>query len=187
MDYREKQKKSARLFLIAGLISILVIGILIIIPYGFELQFIELKTGNNILALPIKAGELFTLNYIHSVNRKPIWEVHSIDKNGHISIEEERFVSFSAGMGHWKGHGRHVMRGKYQVIEGIHMPVRNFILRVGSKGVDHTIIWRGHRFNLSNLVPGKAVLIKTEKINLLKYIWKSIFIYPKTIDSWREK
>jgi hypothetical protein len=41
------------------------------------------------------------------------------------------------------------MRGPYEVIEDMHMPTGDFVLRIGSPGVDHTLIWRGTRTNLS--------------------------------------
>ena len=110
-----------------------------------------------LLVLPLEPGERFTLHYYHSVENAPIWEEHSLEQKGRIYIEEERYLKFGAGMGRMPGVGRMVKRGPYEVIEDMHMPTGNFILRIGSPGVDHTIIWRGTRTNLSAVAPHVAV------------------------------
>jgi hypothetical protein len=79
------------------------------------------------------------------VENAPIWETHSVDPSGRIFIEEERYLKFGAGMGKMPGVGRMVRRGPYEVIEDMHMPTGDFVLRIGSPGVDHTLIWRGKR------------------------------------------
>jgi hypothetical protein len=117
-------------------------------------------------------GERFTLRYVHSVDRSPVWEEHSVDRNGTIYIQGERFVMFGAGMGHWEGHGTLTSRGPYQVIENIHKPLGHFVLRVGSENVDHTIIWRGQPVHLSKLAPGQAVLVAAKPVSRLQRLWQ---------------
>jgi hypothetical protein len=102
-----------------------------------------------VLVLPMAPEERFTLHYYHSVENTPIWEVHSMDAAGTIFIEEERYEKFGAGMGKMPGVGRMVKQGNQEAIVDMHMRVGTFVLRVGSPGVDHTLIWRDRRFNLS--------------------------------------
>ncbi len=168
-------KRPARLVLyaLAGLALALLVAALL--PGGFELRVTLVPGGEPLLAVPLEEGQRFTLHYFHSVNHKPIWEEHSVDSQGRIYIEEERFVSFNAGMGHWPGHGRHVMRDGFQVLEDIHMPVGRMVLRVGSPGVDHTILWPGGRINLSALVPGRPVEIAARPVSLLRSLWLRLF------------
>ena len=77
-------------------------------------------------------------------------------------------------MGHWPGHGRLTTRGPHLVIEKIHTLVGDFVLRVGSRGVDHNIIWRNRRVNLSGLAPGQAVVISAGPISLLQRLWRGL-------------
>ena len=42
-------------------------------------------------------------------------------------------------------------------------PVGEFVLRVGDRDVDHTIIWREKPLHLSRLAPGRAVLISARR------------------------
>jgi len=120
-------------------------------------------------------GERFTINYYHSVENAPIWETHSLDAQGRIYIEEERYLKFGAGMGKMPGVGHMVRKGRYEAIVDMHMPTGDFILRIGSPGVDHTIIWRGSRVNLSAIAPHQAVRFKARPICLWRRLWLALF------------
>ncbi len=110
----------------------------------------------------------------------PIWEEHRLDEQGRIYIEEERYEKFGAGMGRMPGIGRMVRRGRYEVIEDMHMPVGNFILRIGSPGVDHTIFWRGFKRNLSEIAPHKAARFSAQPVCLAYSYWRLLFPHPAT-------
>jgi hypothetical protein len=147
---------------------------------GLELTVTPLKGGPPLLVLPLQPGERFTLHYYHSVENAPIWEEHSLDAEGRIFIEEERYLKFGAGMGRMPGVGRMVQRGEYEVIEDMHMPTGDFVLRVGSSGVDHTIIWRGRRTNLSAVAPHVAVQFSARPVSLFYNLWRRIWPHPAT-------
>ena len=150
------------------------------LPGGLELTATPLKGGPPLLALPLKSGERFTIKYYHSVENAPIWEEHSVDGEGRIFIEEERYAKFGAGMGRMPGVGRMVRRGDYEVIEDMHMPTGDFVLRVGSPGVDHTIIWRGRSKNLSAMAAHVAVQFSARPVSLLYSLWRRIVPHPAT-------
>ena len=172
----------SRLFIIfvaAGLVLILFVLVLVT-PDGLELRVVPVKGGPPLLVLPLEPGERFTLHYYHSVENAPIWEEHSLDEKGRIYIEEERYLKFGAGMGRMPGVGRMVRRGPYEVIEDMHMPTGNFILRVGSRGVDHTVIWRGYSVNLSAVVPHVAVQFSARPVSRLYHLWRKVFPHPAT-------
>jgi hypothetical protein len=148
-----------------------------LLPVGFELRFQPVNGGKPLLILPLETGEQFILHYIHSVDKAPVWEVHSVDSSGTIYIEEERFVMFGAGMGHWDGHGILTKQGSYQVIENIHEPVGNFLLRVGNTSSPHSIIWRDMRINLSDHASGQVLHVSVHNKYLLKDIWRLIDLF----------
>jgi len=137
------------------------------LPGGLALSVTPVKGGAPLAVLYLKAGEPFTIRYNHSVENAPIWETHSLDARGRIYIEEERYLKFGAGMGKMPGVGRMVRRGPYEVIEAMHMPTGNFVLRIGSPGVDHTLIWRNHEVNLSKIAPHSAVLFSAQPVSWL--------------------
>ena len=149
-------------------------------PGGLELRIAPVKDGLPLLVLPLEPGERFTLHYYHSVENAPIWEVHSLDETGRIYIEEERYLKFGAGMGRMPGVGRMVWRDPYEVIEDMHMPTGDFVLRIGSHGVDHTIIWRGTATNLSEVAPHQAVSFSARPVSLLYGWWRRFLPHPAT-------
>ena len=110
----------------------------------------------------------------------PIWEEHSLDETGRIYIEEERYLKFGAGMGRMPGVGRMVRRGPYEVIEDMHMPTGDFILRVGGPGVNHTVIWRGVSSNLSAVAPHAAVKFSAQSVSLLYRLRRRLFPHAAT-------
>ncbi len=165
--------------LVIGLM-LLSIAAIRVIPGGLELGITPLRGGNPILVLPLLAGERFTVRYYHSVEDAPVWEVHSVDAEGRIFIEEERYLKFGAGMGRMPGVGRMVRRGPFEAIEDMHMPTGNFILRIGSPGVDHTIIWRGVETNLSAMAPHVAVRFSARPVNGFNRAWRLIFPHRAT-------
>ena len=167
------------LILVAGLVFSL-LSVAWFMPGGLELRVIHVKSGKPIMVVPLKAGERFTLHYYHSVENTPIWEEHSLDEKGHIYIEEERYLKFGAGMGKMPGVGHMVMRGPYEAIENMHMSTGNFVLRVGNRGVDHTIIWRGISTNLSAMVPHEALRFSGRPVSLLYRLWRSLNPHPAT-------
>lgn len=151
-----------------------------LLPGGMELRVTPLQGGAPLLVLPLEAGEPFTLHYYHSVENAPIWEVHSLDATGRIYIEEERYLKFGAGMGKMPGVGRMVRRGPYEAIEAMHRPTGDFVLRIGSPGVDHTVIWRGTRTNLSRLAPHAAVRFSARPVSWLHRQWRRLLPHPAT-------
>jgi hypothetical protein len=150
------------------------------LPGGLELTVTPVKGGPPLLALPLKPGERFTIRYYHSVENAPIWEEHSLDAEGRIFIEEERYLKFGAGMGRMPGVGRMVRRGDYEAIEDMHMPTGDFVLRIGSPGVDHTIIWRGRRKNLSAVAPHVAVQFSARPVSLFYNLCRRMVPHPAT-------
>ena len=172
-------KSRLSLILTAGLVAALLF-IAWRLPGGLELTVTPVKGGPPLLVVPLQPGERFTIHYYHSVENAPIWEEHSLDATGRIFIEEERYLKFGAGMGRMPGVGRMVRRGEYEVIEDMHMPTGNFVLRVGSPGVDHTVIWRGRNTNLSSVAPHVAVRFAARPVSLLYNLWRRIFPHPAT-------
>jgi len=174
-------KQRSRLFIIVAAGLVLTSFVLfLVIPGGLELKIAPVKGGLPLLVLPMESGERFTLHYYHSVENAPIWEEHSLDEKGTIYIEEERYLKFGAGMGRMPGVGRMVRRGPYEVIEDMHMPTGDFILRIGSRGVDHTVIWRGLSTNLSAVAPHQAVRFSARPVSLLRNWWRHFFSHPAT-------
>jgi len=174
-----KRPVKALIWTAAGLVVGLLLAVWLRLG-GLELRITPVKGDRPLMVLPMDPGEQFTVHYYHSVENAPIWELHSLDGEGRIYIEEERYLKFGAGMGRMPGVGRMVKRGPYEVIEAMHLPTGNFVLRIGSPGVDHTILWRGTKTNLSAIAPHAAVRFSARPVSLLYKIYRSLRPHPAT-------
>jgi len=166
-------------YLALGLVFFFLIA-LRLAPGGLELKVVPVKGESPLIVLPLRPGERFTLHYYHSVENAPVWEEHSLDEKGRIYVEEERYLKFGAGMGRMPGVGRMVRRGPYEVIEDMHMPTGDFVLRVGSREVRHTLIWRGSSRNLSETAPHVAVRFSARPVSMLYRLTRLLFPHPAT-------
>ena len=170
-----------KLLLILG--SLLIGGWYLAAPTGLELRIEPVGGGAPLLVAPLDEGEGFTLHYIHSVDREPIWEVHSVDRSGNIFVEEERFVMVGAGMGDLPGRGHWVGHDGLQMIKGMHYLLGEFVLRIGSPGVGHTILWRDTQTNLSAIAAGTAVLVKARPVRRFYSLWRRLVPHAATPQS----
>jgi hypothetical protein len=144
------------------------------LPGFLELTLRARDAPSPLLTLPLEPGERFTLRYRHSVDGTPVWEVHSVDRHGVIRLEEERGVLFGAGMSHWPGHGRLTRQDATPAIVDIGRPLGDFLLRVGSPAVGHTLLWRGRGFPLSEWVPGERVAVDARVVGPLRRLWNAL-------------
>ena len=152
-------------------------------PGTLLLRVQPVKGGPPLAEIPLPPGGRFTIRYVHSVENAPIWETHSVDAQGRIFIEEERYLKFGAGMGKMPGVGRMVRRGPYEVIEAMHMPTGDFVLRIGSPGVDHTLIANGRELNLSAIAAHRAVQFSAHPVSRVALTWRRWLNAPTAWDT----
>lgn len=123
----------------------------------------DFDNGKIILALKVKSGDRFTIRYIHSVDKKPIFEQFRLDPDRGLVLEKTWFRIFGAGLGHWPGHGQLTQKDGWITIDKMNYTLGSFVLRIGSPGVDHTILYHQQKINLSALAPGRRALVEFER------------------------
>lgn len=128
--------------------------------FGSQLVVSNFSTAAVIASLKVKPGDRFTIRYIHSIDKTPIFEEFRLDRDEGLVLEKTWFTMFGAGLGHWAGHGHLSQSSKWITIEGIEQPLDSFILRIGALSVGHTIIYHEQTINLSRLAPGVRALIE---------------------------
>ncbi len=134
---------------------------------GPRLVVSNFSTAEIIASLKVKTGDRFTIRYIHSVDKTPIFEEFRLDPDQGLVLEKTWFTMFGAGLGHWPGHGDLTQDADWITIDHIEKPLGSFILRIGALNVGHTIIYHDQKINLSRLAPGVRALVafKLEKHN----------------------
>ncbi|MBZ4659030.1 MAG: hypothetical protein JG766_953 [Desulfacinum sp.] len=131
----------------------------------FLLRLTSLETGDVVLERPLGRDETFTIRYIHSVDRTPVFEIFEVDPEGRLAVQATCFKMFGAGMGHWEGRGRVDFDGTWTWIRDIHQTLGRFVLRVGSPAVDHTLLYRDREIHLSQRWAGKRLLVEVATRN----------------------
>ncbi len=128
--------------------------------FGPRLVVSNFSTAEVITSLKVKIGDRFTIRYIHSVDKTPIFEEFRLDRDQGLVLEKTWFTMFGAGLGHWSGHGNLTQDADWITINNIEKPLGSFILRIGALNVGHTIIYHDQKINLSRLAPGVRALVE---------------------------
>lgn len=131
-------------------------------------RLLEARTseGEQLVAIPIAAGERWCVKWNHSVEHFTVLDCYR-NVEGVMQLERSHQPDFAAGLGPMLGRGvqRSDGEGGYW-IEEIDEPVpgNRYFLRVGAPGVDHRLVWQKvgeiSEFNLSAYVPGQRVTLQ---------------------------
>jgi len=78
-------------------LSIAGILVLLFYPGNIVLKLTAAKSGRVVFCAPVTDGEEFLLSFIHSVNKRPVYETLRVAGN-HLLIVKSRYDSFGAGM-----------------------------------------------------------------------------------------
>lgn len=145
------------------IIGVIVFGMIILLFIPMPWLVIEdVKGVEKLLTIPLTWRDRFEICYTHSVDRQPVCEVFKVRWGKGIVLHEMYFRMFGAGMGHWKGHGYVVSEDRWIKIKKIDKAIGSFLLRIGTRGVDHILSVRGKKINLTERAEGKLVEVRIE-------------------------
>lgn len=157
-------------------ISVLFLGALtafffLFFPLYTVLRFTTIKEGKVVLCAEMAEGEEFILSFVHSVNRRPVYDTLRVEGD-HLLIVKSRFDSFGAGMPEIS-----TETGKLQfdkdgwLVWTANRPVPEVNLFVG-RVANHSLSLKGREMTLADLVePGTSLLIKAYKASFFE-MWR---------------
>ncbi len=89
------------------------------------------STGNNrvIYSIPVHPGTKFSIRYIHSVDKTPVWERYSVGADGTITLTATEFKMLGAGFGPFEQSV--IFENGWNKVTGINRNLDGFFLRVG--------------------------------------------------------
>ena len=140
-------------------------------PFFSVLKIIVVKTGRDLLCTRVSDREEFTLSFIHSVNKRPVYDTIRVDGN-HFLIVKSRFDSFGAGMPEASIDGMQLRFDKDGWLEWIvNRPVPEITLFVGWVA-NHSLHVRGQEFPLTDWVdPGTLISLRIQRASHFE-LWK---------------
>lgn len=172
-----RNRKSA----IALLLILSSIALLLFIPFRQALAFEFQDSGKLLAYIPLTKEEKFQIKYTHSIHLTDVVESYQKTVNGEIKQYELMYEDFSIGMPENAGEGEVFEQkdGKYY-LKNMNRVFPYFDLRLGQVRANHTVIYMGKEYPLSNYIePGTWVRIKIEKMNLFQQL-KGVNILEST-------
>ena len=119
---------------------------------SYYLEIIDGQSGSIVKRILIDEGEIFTIKFIHSVEKAPIFESCYIDLKGRIVLKEVKFKKIGVGYGKYLPTLYPLeQRSGWYYMSNINVPAK-LAYRVGYVA-NHTLVVRGKHYPFSELVP----------------------------------
>ncbi|PRX17805.1 hypothetical protein BX659_1488 [Orenia metallireducens] len=153
-----------------------VLVFLLIITGLFTLSFLqesvltvkEAKTDKIIWQERVEEGTTFAIEYLHSVERTPVWEYFEV-KKGEIFLTGTLYESYGAGLPFLKKNNYIVANDKFE-IKDINKKLDNIPLRV-SDYAKHKLIYGDEEYKLYDITqPQNLVVISVEKKSKIRLL-----------------
>jgi hypothetical protein len=155
--------------LIAGLIAAGVGGMVgfLLWPLFPAFEIVDGRGGRVVFCAPVQPGEEFVLSFVHSVNRRPVYDTVRVEAD-HLVIAKSRFDAFGAGMPEASTQDGTLTVAKDGWLEWtVNRPTPEITVRVG-RVADHTVHYKGRDIRLSDLAePGSALTLRVRKLRCI--------------------
>jgi len=171
-DYLPGKKKFTRhKKIVIPLFLSLISAIVLLLPMQKGITITDYKTGHMLYCHSAVKGDIFSLHYIHSVNKSPVEDFFIIGNNDELVLEKTVFRSFGAGVPSSPEDGGVLKVYKDRVeVTGINRRIDKLLLFVG--------VTAEHRFRMDNdefllrLISGpqRNLMISMERFSLLDNI-----------------
>jgi hypothetical protein len=140
---------------------------LLLWPFFPALEIVDVRKDSAVFCTRIRAGEEFVLSFVHSVNRRPVYDTLRAETD-HLVIVGSRFDAFGAGMPESS-----TPEGTLSVATDgwlewtVNRPVPEVTVRVG-RVANHTLHFEGRKIRLSDLAaPGSALTLRVRKARMI--------------------
>jgi hypothetical protein len=140
-------------------------------PGNIVLKLTATKSGKVVFCAPVTDGEEFLLSFIHSVNKRPVYETLRVAGN-RLWIVKSRYDSFGAGMPEASTQEGSLRVGSDGWLEWtVNREVPEINLFVGWVA-NHTLRLKGREMILANIVePGTSLSIRAQKVSYFE-LWR---------------
>ncbi|GAW91588.1 DUF1850 domain-containing protein [Calderihabitans maritimus] len=150
-------------------LSLLVLStIYFLISPVLVLQVKSVERDLVVTRIPVHSGTEFSIRYIHSVDRQPIWEKFHVAADGTIVLTDTKFKMLGAGMGPYEQ--TVTFEDGWNIVSDMNRAIGTFFLRVGHIA-KHTLfindqeipLWK----HLNSNERVKVEILKVPRITLL--------------------
>jgi len=168
-------RKAWPAFKLSGIaVIITMIVSIFFLPVCKRFTVIEEKTGKILFYTDVSPGDVFSVKYVHSVNKSPIEDVFEIEQDDGIKLIKTVFHSFGAGVPCELEPGQVLIRKEDRLeIININKHIDRYLLKVGTVA-DHTLCIQNREIRLYHLAaPKQTVRFEVRRIPVY-YILKGV-------------
>ncbi|RPH49372.1 MAG: DUF1850 domain-containing protein [Desulfobacteraceae bacterium] len=160
----------SRRYAASALIAIILGAGILFLPFITALEISDFKTRQRLLLVGMESGEEFTISFIHSVNRRPVYDTLRVESD-HLVIVRSRYDSFGAGMPESStGEGTFKVAKDGWLEWTVNRPVPDITVRVGWTA-EHTLHVKDRKIRLSELAePGSALTIRVINTGIIDFL-----------------
>ena len=154
-----------------GCVLVAVLAAVFLYPQRCVLEILKTNTGQMALCADMADGEEFVLSFIHSVNKRPVYDTLRAARD-HLVIVKSRFDAFGAGMPESS-----TEEGTLRIAEDgwlewtTSRPVPEVVVRIGQVA-EHTLHLKGRSIPLKDLAePGTPLTMQIRQRSTYA-VWK---------------
>ncbi|MCR3954900.1 MAG: DUF1850 domain-containing protein [Gudongella sp.] len=158
--------------ILAVVVALLAIGTML---YPIEvLKASDSRSGEYLSSWWPREDKSFTIKYIHSVERTPVWEMYTIEE-GEIVLEETVFQSYGAGLPATSPYDFDIVEEGFRLYN-IDQKMTNLVYRTGAVRANHELTVGGRTYLFVEFSePTEGVKFETQKTPIIVYLAKEGF------------
>jgi len=132
------------------------------------IELLDTNTGAVVHAVPVFPGDGFTLKYIHSVEKTPVFERYVINASGDIYLQETIIKSSGYGLPETQSTGNFRFENGWLRITDFNLKISPLVFRVSYLN-DMLLIFDEHIVNLPDIAPhGNRIEVRIQPIGTAK-------------------
>lgn len=152
-------------------LGLLTAVVLLFLPFHKGLWIVSTNGKEVVLCAEMEEGEEFVLSFIHSVNKRPVYDTLRVEGD-HLLISKSRYDSFGAGIPETSTETSELKIGNDGWLElTVNRRVPEILLFVG-RVANHSLSLKGRQVALADVAkPGTSLSIKVRSASFFE-IWK---------------
>lgn len=151
--------------------------LLVSLPLNPALTAVDVKQNRVVLCIPVADGEEFVIRFVHSVNKRPVFDFLRVE-DSHFIVVKSRYDAFGAGMPEAASEGMTFISEKDGMMElaDINRRLEDFTVFVGTVA-EHSLIVQNREIFLKEFVqPGNPMKFMISKVSYF-HLWKGRYIH----------
>ena len=151
-------------YIVATIVALIIV--VLFLPFFNMLTITDAETGKIVFSDRAFDDKEFYTSFIHSVNRKHVYEYYRI-VNNHFVLYKTSFYAYGAGMPDFEDYKQKpVLKDGMVHIDNLNIEMESFSIFVG-RVANHSLHIDNKTYKLSNFVePGKTAYFKIQKVSI---------------------